>query len=170
MSYFHLIVFIVAIFQSKRTVFTIQHRCLLHHWKKTSEEAFPTSRSAMIMKNQKGKGTMHCVQLTELSNDIQENWKNTKYQRKEFKPAKKNWRSTNSSIPTSSHFSKTFFLLKQLNAFVRTVESLHSHITIDSIWIMAKSKNNNGFQRWHKDFQLGTKITTTIIINIGVQT
>ena len=105
----------------------------------------------MIMKNQKGKGTMHCVQLTELSNDIQENWKNTTYQRKEFKPEKK---FDGQQIDPSQHihiFRKLFYLLKQLNAFVRTVESLHSHITIDSIWIMTKSKTNNGFHRWHKD-------------------
>ena len=136
----------------------------------TSEEAIPTSHNAMIMKNKQGKGTMQCVQLTELSKNIQENWKNTKYQRKEFKPAKK---FDGQEIDPSQHrhiFRKHFYLLKQLDAFVETVEYLHSHITIDSIWIMAKSKTNNGFQRWHKDFQLGTKITTTMVINIGVQT
>jgi hypothetical protein len=39
----------------------------------TSEEARTRSRNATIMKNLEGKGTMQCVQLTELSKDIQEN-------------------------------------------------------------------------------------------------
>jgi hypothetical protein len=135
---------------------------------KPSGEAVPTSCNAMIMRTQV-KGTMGCVQLTELSNDILENWNKAKYQKKEFKPAK---RFDGEEIDPSKHrhiYQKDFHLLKQLNEFVVTVESLHNHIKIDSVWIMAKSKHNNGFQRWHKDFQLGTKITTTIVVNIGVQ-
>ena len=132
----------------------------------TSEEARTQSRNATIMKNLEGKGTMQCVQLK----DIQENWNNEKYQRIDFKPPKK---FDGQYIDSSQHrhiFCTQFSLLKQLNAFVRYVEDLHRHITVNSIWIMAKSKTNNGFQRWHKDFELGTKITTTIVINVGVQT
>ena len=136
----------------------------------TSEETRTRSRNATIMKNLEGKGTMQCVQLTELSKDILENWTNEKYQRIDFKPPKK---FDGQYIDSSQHrhvFRTQFSLLKQLDAFVRYVEDLHTHITVDSIWIMAKSKTNNGFQRWHKDFELGTKITTTIVINVGVQT
>ncbi len=128
---------------------------------KPSREAVPTSRNAMIMRTQV-KGTMGCVQLTELSDDILENWNKAKYQKNEFKPAK---HFDSQEIDPSKHrhiYQKDFHLLKQLNEFVVTVESLPNHIK-------AKSKHNNGFQRWHKDFQLGTKITTTIIVNIGVQ-
>jgi hypothetical protein len=135
---------------------------------KPSGESVPTSRNAVIMTTQV-KGTMRCVKLTELSNDILENWNKAKYQKKEFKPAKC---FDGQEIDPSKHrhiYQKDFHLLKQLNEFVVTVESLHNHIKIDSVWIMAKSKYNNGFQRWHKDFQLGTKITTTIVVNIGVQ-
>ncbi len=168
MSYFHQIVFIVAIFQSNRTTHTTQPRCLLRHRKKPSGESVPTSCNAVIMTTQV-KGTMRCVKLTELSNDILENWNKAKYPKKKFKPAK---HFVGEEIDLSKHrniYRKDFHLLKQLIEFVVTVESLHNHIKIDSIWIMAKSKYNNGFQRWHKDFQLGTKITTTIVVNIGVQ-
>ena len=135
---------------------------------KPSGESVPTSRNAVIMTTQV-KGTMRCMKLTKLSNDILENWNKAKYQKKEFKPAKC---FDGEKIDPSKHchiYQKDFHLLKQLNEFVVTVESLHNHIKIDSVWIMAKSKHNNGFQRWHKDFQLGTKITTTIVVNIGVQ-
>ena len=65
-------------------------------------------------------------------------------------------------------YRKDFQSLNFLNDFVDYVESLLQNIQIDSIWIMAKSIKNNGFQKWHQD-KLGKNVTTTIIVNIGVQ-
>ena len=36
--------------------------------------------------------------------------------------------------------------------------------------MIEKSKENDGFQGWHRDFYLGTEVTTTIVVNVGAVT
>ena len=36
--------------------------------------------------------------------------------------------------------------------------------------MIEKTKENNGFQGWHRDFYLGTEVTTTIVVNVGAVT
>jgi hypothetical protein len=33
-------------------------------------------------------------------------------------------------------------------------------------WLLIKSKPSDDFQKWHKDFALGTKSTKTIVVNL----
>jgi hypothetical protein len=105
---------------------------------KTLEEAFPTSRNTTIMKNQ--KVNVRCIVCnSQNSVTISKKIGKTQNTKEKIETGKK---FDGQQINPSQHrhiFRKHFYLLKQLNAFVRTVESLHSHITIDSIWIMAKS-------------------------------
>ncbi len=42
--------------------------------------------------------------------------------------------------------------------------------TIDSVWLIEKSKENDGFQVWHRDFWLGHKVMLTIVFNVGAIT
>ncbi len=41
------------------------------------------------------------------------------------------------------------------------------YLSVDLVWLLHKSKEGDGFQRWHKDFSLGQQITKTIVINVG---
>jgi hypothetical protein len=55
-------------------------------------------------------------------------------------------------------------LLKEL---IDTFEKLFPYLSIDMVWLLIKSKPGAGFQRWHKDFALGHKITKTIVVNLS---
>jgi hypothetical protein len=50
---------------------------------------------------------------------------------------------------------------------VDTFKTLLPYLSLDLVWLLCKSKEGNGFQRWHKDFYLGGQITKTIVINVG---
>jgi hypothetical protein len=43
----------------------------------------------------------------------------------------------------------------------------YKHLAIRSVWLIEKSKENDGFQVWHRDFWLGHKVMPTIVVNIG---
>ena len=36
--------------------------------------------------------------------------------------------------------------------------------------MIEKTKENDGFQGWHRDIYLGTEVTTTIVVNVGAVT
>jgi len=36
--------------------------------------------------------------------------------------------------------------------------------------MIEKTKENHGFQGWHRDFYPGTEVTTTIVDNVGAVT
>jgi hypothetical protein len=53
---------------------------------------------------------------------------------------------------------------------VKYFEDKYTHLKVCSVWIIEKSRENNSFQGWHKDFYLGTEVTTTIVVNVGAVT
>jgi hypothetical protein len=60
---------------------------------------------------------------------------------------------------------KKFQQLPLLKELIDTFEKLFPFLSIDMVWLLIKSKPVAGFQRWHKDFALGKKITKTIVVN-----
>ena len=46
----------------------------------------------------------------------------------------------------------------------------YKHLAIRSVWLIEKSKENNGFQVWHRDFWLGHEVMSTIVVNVGAIT
>ena len=50
---------------------------------------------------------------------------------------------------------------------VKYFEEKYNHLKVRSVWMIEKSKENDGFQGWHRDFYLGTEVTTTIVVNVG---
>ncbi len=56
-----------------------------------------------------------------------------------------------------------------MNALVNTFENQNRELRVNSVWIIKKSKDNKGFQSWHRDFYLDTSgIINTIVVNVGV--
>ncbi len=53
---------------------------------------------------------------------------------------------------------------------VQYFEYKYKKLEIRSVWMMEKLRENNGFQVWHRDFYLGTEVTTTIVVNVGALT
>ncbi len=46
-------------------------------------------------------------------------------------------------------------------------EDKYKHLAIHSVWIIEKSKENDGFQVWHREIWLGHEVTSTIAVNVG---
>jgi hypothetical protein len=53
---------------------------------------------------------------------------------------------------------------------VKKFEYKYKKLEVRSVWMMEKSRKNDGFQVWHRDFYLGTEVTTTIVVNVGALT
>ncbi len=56
-------------------------------------------------------------------------------------------------------------LLPKIERLVLSIEEKFKDITVDSVWLIKKTKQDDGFQEWHQDMK--TKITTTIVVNVG---
>ena len=57
-------------------------------------------------------------------------------------------------------------LLPKIERLVFAFEEKFSDITVDSVWLIKKTKQDDGFQEWHQDMK--TKITNTIVVNVGI--
>ena len=55
----------------------------------------------------------------------------------------------------------------RIRELVQIFETKFEHVRVDSVWLLKKMSCNNGFQGWHRDFALGQKITTTMVVNVG---
>ena len=64
-------------------------------------------------------------------------------------------------------FSEKFALVPKLQDVVTIFESEFPLLQVDSVWLMKKEYCNDGFQTWHQDFKLGSKVTATIVVNVG---
>ncbi len=56
-------------------------------------------------------------------------------------------------------------LLPKIERLVLSFEEMFNDITVDSVWLIKKTKQDDGFQEWHQDMK--TKITRTIVVNVG---
>ncbi len=54
-----------------------------------------------------------------------------------------------------------------ISKLVKYFENKYNHIEVRSVWLIEKSRENDGFQGWHRDFFLGTEVTMTIVVNVG---
>jgi hypothetical protein len=57
--------------------------------------------------------------------------------------------------------------LPRIDELVRMFKAEFPHLDVDSVWLLQKTRCEDGFQTWHRDFALGQKITTTIVVNVG---
>jgi hypothetical protein len=69
---------------------------------------------------------------------------------------------TNYLIPNTK-----FLKVPLMNELVNTLVERFPYLTIDMVWLIHKKKTGDGFQKWHKDFALGAKITNTVVVNLA---
>ena len=105
------------------------------------------------------------VTLEPLVHDLLRHW-DDKYSAEQFPPSSKFQdklidRSKNRHIR-----SNQIHLLPMIQQLCIAFEELIGGITVDSVWLLKKSKDDDGFQGWHQD--MPHKITTTIVVNVGV--
>jgi hypothetical protein len=58
--------------------------------------------------------------------------------------------------------------LPKIKKFVNAFEEIVGGITVDSVWLLKKSKEDDGFQKWHQDMKF--RISTTIVVIVGIAT
>jgi hypothetical protein len=109
------------------------------------------------------------LRLTPLMQDIHNNW-DTKYSVNVFPPAKA-FDGEKINATKNRHIPSGLFLGVPLIAeLVKYFEDKYTHLKVRSVWIIKKSRENDGFQRWHRDFYLRTDVKTTIVVNVGAVT
>lgn len=107
--------------------------------------------------------------VEELSSDLVQNWETTY-----------SW----DNYPTCAFFgnewidkNKNRHIYANQFSTVRAIEHLVTHfqlkfphLSIVSVWLIKKESVDDGFQGWHRDFNLGNTITSTIVVNVGADT
>jgi hypothetical protein len=109
------------------------------------------------------------LRLTPLTQDIRDNW-DTTYSVNVFPPAKA-FNEEKIDATKNRHIPSGMFLgIPLIAELVKYFEDKYTHLEIRSVWIIKKLRENDGFRRWHRDFYLGTEVTTTIVVNVGAVT
>ena len=102
--------------------------------------------------------------LAQLTQDICHNW-DTTYSVNKFQPAKA-FDGDKIDATKNRHILRAMFQgVPWIAELVKYFEEKYNHLEVRSVWMIEKSKENDGFQGWHRDFYLGTEVTTTIVVN-----
>jgi hypothetical protein len=112
------------------------------------------------------QGQVEESSVQELTDDIKANW-DTTYCVNQFPHAKK-FGSDNIDPTKNRHILRpTFPNVPMISKLVKYFDNKYDHIEVRSVWLIEKSRENDGFQGWHRDFFLGTEVTITIVVNVG---
>jgi hypothetical protein len=96
--------------------------------------------------------------LRELTEDLRDNW-DTTYSVNMFPPSKE-FEGEKIDVTKNRHILRAYFgSVQRIAELVQLFEDKYKHLAICSVWLIKKSKENNGFQVWHRDFWLGHKVT-----------
>ncbi len=103
--------------------------------------------------------------MTQLTQDIRGNG-DTTYSVNLFPPVKA-FNGDKIDATKNRHIPSVMFQgIPLIAELVKYFEDKYTHLKVRSVWIIEKSRENNGFQGWHRDFYLGTEVTTTIAVNV----
>jgi hypothetical protein len=116
--------------------------------------------------NQISRGCLEPSTLTDFRDDLIENW-DTIYGHTKYRPCKKFSGGTVDRATNRQIYKKHFHELPLLKNLVDTFESMLPYLSVDLVWLLRKQKKGDGFQGWHQDFSLGSRITKTIVVNVG---
>jgi hypothetical protein len=112
------------------------------------------------------QGQVEELSVRELTDDIKANWDTTNCGN-QFPPAKK-FGGDNIDPTKNRHILCPMFPnVPMISKLVKYFENKYNHIEVHSVWLIEKSRENDRFQGWHRDFFLGTEVTTTIVVNEG---
>ena len=107
------------------------------------------------------------VTLEPLVNDLLHHWDDT-YSAERFPPSSKFQDIKIDKAKNRYILSHQIHLLPMIQQLCLAFEELVGGITVDAVWVMMKTTGDDGFQGWHQD--LVHKISTTIVVNVGVAT
>ena len=106
--------------------------------------------------------------IESFSRDVKDNWETT-YSDSLYRPSKA-FDGDQIDRTTNRHLQdETFRNIPKMNALVTEFENSNRELRVHSVWLIKKTKENKGFQGWHRDFHLSTNgIIATIVVNVGV--
>ena len=117
-------------------------------------------------------GNMDEFCMTELTNDLRDNWDST-YALHKFPPSRE-FGGNKIDARKNRHIKRGAWIidgkLRRIADLVGYFEQKFSNVEVSSVWLIEKSSRDDGFQGWHRDVFLGTNITTTIVVNVGAIT
>ncbi len=113
------------------------------------------------------QGQVEESSVRELMDDIHANW-DTTYSVNLFLPAKKFGSDKINATKNRHILHATLPNVPKISELVKYFENKYNHLEVRSVWLSEKSRENDGFQGWHRDFFLGTEVTMTIVVNAGV--
>jgi hypothetical protein len=86
-------------------------------------------------------------------------------------PPSKEFEGEKIDVTKNRHILREIFgSVQRIVELVQVFEDKYKHLATRSDWLIEKSKENDGFQVWQRDFWLGHKVTTTIVVNVGAVT
>ncbi len=86
-------------------------------------------------------------------------------------PPSKEFEGEKIDVTKNRHILRANFgSVQRIVELVQLFEDKYKHLAIHSVWLIEKSKENKGFQVWHRDFRLGHNVTSTIVVNVGTIT
>jgi hypothetical protein len=107
--------------------------------------------------------------LRELTEDLRDNW-DTTYSVNMFPPSKE-IECEKIDVTKIRHILRANFgSVQRIAELVHLFEDKYKHLDIRSVWLIEKSKENDGLQVWHRDFWLGHEVASTIFVNVGAIT
>jgi hypothetical protein len=101
--------------------------------------------------------------LNGLGEDLYLEW-DGKYSADQFPPASK-FLGPVDKAKNRHILNHQIHLLPKIERLVLSFQEKFNDITVDSVWLIKKTKQDDGFQEWHQDMK--TKITRTIVVNVG---
>jgi hypothetical protein len=108
-------------------------------------------------------------QLKELTEYLHDNWDKT-YSVDLFPPTKE-FEGEKIDVTKNRHILRANFgSVQTILELVHLFENKYKQLAICSVWLIKKSKENDGFQVWHRDFWLGHEVMSTIVVNVGAIT
>ena len=109
------------------------------------------------------QGQFDPSKLKGLSEDLFLRW-DDKYAADKFPPATKFFGRIDKA--KNRHILKHQILqVPKIEQLVFAFEEEVGDITVDSVWLIQKTREDNGFQEWHQDMK--HKCTKTIVVNAG---
>ena len=109
-------------------------------------------------------GNVQESQLKNLTQDLFDNW-DTTYSADKFTPAKY-FQGAKVDREKNRHILyDQIHLVPKIHQLVLLFQDKLDFLTVNSVWLIKKSREDDGFQGWHQDMK--HRVTTTIVVNVG---